>query len=120
VCLPGGPGQASEYLAELFGHSASGGTCLLYAAGHPRRLDHLVLAGPSLRAVGIQSDLGVQEVLAQRAHEPWFPGAVAALNAEAATLRHAGHFPWVDDPAWLAATVDEFLRRPASPGADAT
>jgi len=95
VCIPGGPGQAVEYLGELgglssrrtlilldnrgtgasqapqdpvtyrvdrlvddvdalrdhlkldrmdlFGHSASGGICLLYAAGHPHRLDHLVL-----------------------------------------------------------------------------
>src|SRR6185312_12588930 len=109
VCIPGGPGQAVEYLGDLgglsshrtlilldnrgtgasqipqdpetyrvdrlvqdvealcdhlglsrmdlFGHSASGGTCLLYAAAHPRRLDHLVLAAPSLRVAGIQSDL---------------------------------------------------------------
>src|SRR5215472_5894617 len=99
VCIPGGPGQAVEYLGDLgglcshrtlilldnrgtgasqaprdpmtyrvdrlvadvealrdhlgldrmdlFGHSASGGTCLLYAAGHPDQIDHLVLACPS-------------------------------------------------------------------------
>ncbi len=137
VCIPGGPGQAVEYLGDLgglsghrtlvlldnrgtgasqapndpetyrvdrlvqdvealrdhlglsrmdlFGHSASGGTCLLYAAAHPHRLDHLVLVAPSLRVVGIQSDLGVDEVLALRAHEPWYAEAVAALYAEPAS-----------------------------------
>jgi pimeloyl-ACP methyl ester carboxylesterase len=256
VCVPGGPGQAVEYLGELgglsdhrtlilldnrgtgasqapadpvtyrvdrlvqdvealrghlgldrmdlFGHSASGGTCLLYAAEHPGKLGHLVLAGPSLRVTGIQSDLGVDEVLAWRAGEPWYEGAVTALYAEAgspqeleryrwlaapllyarwdaaaqaqaaaepaqfaqpatdgfyagfepdpapaerltalkapvllvageydiwptcrsvralaallgpadlAVLSRSGHFPWVDDPAWFAATVEEFLAR---------
>jgi pimeloyl-ACP methyl ester carboxylesterase len=135
VCIPGGPGQAVEYLGDLgglsdhrtlilldnrgtgasqapqdpvtyrvdrlvldvealrdhlgldrvdlFGHSASGGICLLYAAAYPERLDHLVLVAPSLRVVGIPSDLGVDEVLALRADEPWYADAVAALYAEA-------------------------------------
>ncbi|MEV4489009.1 alpha/beta hydrolase [Micromonospora coxensis] len=134
VCVPGGPGQAVEYLGELgglsgsrtlilldnrgtgasgvpvdpatyrvdrlvddvealrrhlgldridlFGHSASGGTCLLYAARHPRRLHRLVLVAPSLRVVGLPSDLEVDRVLARRAHEPWHAAAVAALHAE--------------------------------------
>jgi pimeloyl-ACP methyl ester carboxylesterase len=46
--------------------------------------------------------------------------ALAALlgNADLALLPRTGHFPWVDDPASFAATVDEFLaRRPATPGA---
>jgi pimeloyl-ACP methyl ester carboxylesterase len=138
VCVPGGPGQAVEYLGELgwlssgrtlilldnrgtgassipadpatyrvdrlvddieslrqhlgfdsidlFGHSASGGTCLLYAARHPERLTHLVLVAPSLRVVGLQSDLEVESVLAQRAHEPWHRTAVAALRAEPRTV----------------------------------
>jgi pimeloyl-ACP methyl ester carboxylesterase len=139
VCVPGGPGQAAEYLGDLgglsgrrtlilldnrgtgssqaprdpatyrvdrlvrdvealrahlglermdlLGHSASGGTCLLYAADHPGRLDHLVLVNPSLRVTGLPSDLGVDEVLARRAHEPWYAGAVAALHAEATSPR---------------------------------
>ena len=100
VCIPGGPGQAVEYLGDLgglnrhrtlilldnrgtgesqvphdpvtyrvdqlvrdvdalrhhlglermdlFGHSASGGICLLYAAAYAHRIDHLVLVSPSL------------------------------------------------------------------------
>jgi pimeloyl-ACP methyl ester carboxylesterase len=135
VCIPGGPGQAAEYLGalgglsasrslilldnrgtgasavpadpstyrvdriiddvealrghlgleriDLFGHSASGGTCLLYAARHERRLGRLVLVDPSLRVTGLASDLGVAEVLAERAHEPWYVDAVAALTADA-------------------------------------
>ena len=260
VCVPGGPGQAAEYLGDLgglsghrtlilldnrgtgssqapddpatyrvdrlvrdvealrdhlgldrmdlLGHSASGGTGLLYAADHPGRLDHLVLVSPSLRVTGLPSDLGVDEVLARRAHEPWYAGAVAALHAEPASPRElqryraraapllygrwnaaaqaqaaaepgqfapaategfyagfapdpalpgrlaalavpvqlvageydiwptctairavaalfrrcdlavlpeAGHFPWVDDPASFAATVNEFLARSVGP-----
>lgn len=150
VCIPGGPGQAVEYLGDLgglsrhrtlilldnrgtgasqapqdpmtyrvsqlvqdvealrghlgldrldlFGHSASGGTCMLYAAGYPHRLDHLVLACPSLRVVGMPSDLSVDEVLAQRAHEPWYAEAVAALRAEAASPRELERYRWLSAP----------------------
>ncbi len=137
VCVPGGPGQAAEYLGELgglsasrtlvlldnrgtgssdvpadpatyrvdrivddvealrahlgldrmdlFGHSASGGVIMLYAAQYPERLNHLVVVAPSLRVVGIQSDIAVAEVLAKRAHESWHAEAVGALTADAAT-----------------------------------
>ncbi len=70
---------------DLFGHSASGGTCLLYAARFPLRLHRLVLVSPSLRVAGMQSDVGVDEVLARRAGESWYADAVAALHAEART-----------------------------------
>lgn len=150
VCVPGGPGQAAEYLGELgglsthrtlilldhrgtgnsqvpsdpatyrvdrlvqdvealraelglarmdlLGHSASGGTCLLYADEHPDRLDHLVLVSPSLRVVGIQSDIGVDEVLALRSHEPWYPEAVAALHAEAQSEEELARYVQLSAP----------------------
>jgi pimeloyl-ACP methyl ester carboxylesterase len=150
VCIPGGPGQAAEYLGELgglssnrtlilldnrgtgasrppqdpvtyrvdrlaqdvealrrhlgldrmdlLGHSASGGTCLLYASEHPSRIGHLVLTCPSLRVVGIPSDLGVDEVLALRAHEPWYAAAVAALHAEASSPQELQRYRWLSAP----------------------
>jgi pimeloyl-ACP methyl ester carboxylesterase len=169
VCIPGGPGQAVEYLGDLgglsshrtlilldnrgagasqapqdpvtyrvdrlvqdvealrghlgldrmdlFGHSASGGTCLLYAAGHPHRLGHLVLAGPSLRVTGIPSDLGVDEVLARRAHEPWYAGAVAALRAEATSPQELKKYRWLSAPLlygqWNAAAQAQAAAEPA-------
>jgi pimeloyl-ACP methyl ester carboxylesterase len=169
VCIPGGPGQAVEYLGDLgglsrhrtlilldnrgtgaspapqdpltyrvdrlvqdvealrghlgldrldlFGHSASGGICLLYAAGHPHRIDHLVLVAPSLRVVGIPSDLGVEEVLARRAHEPWYAEAVAALHAEAASPQELQRYRWLAAPLlyrrWNAAAQAQAAAEPA-------
>ena len=169
VCIPGGPGQAVEYLGDLgglsrqrtlvlldnrgtgasqapqdpgtyrvdrlvqdiealrghlgldrmdlFGHSASGGTCLLYAAAHPQRLDHLILAGPSLRVTGIRSDLGVEEVLALRAHEPWYAEAVAANAAEAASPQELERYRWLAAPLlyrqWNATAQAQAAAEPA-------
>jgi len=150
VCVPGGPGQAVEYLGDLgglsryrtlvlldnrgtgasqapqdpqtyrvdrlvddvealrdhlgldqmdlIGHSASGGTCLLYAAEYPHRVGHLVLVAPSLRVAGIPSNLDVDEVLALRAGEPWYAGAVAALYAEPSSPQELEHFRWLAAP----------------------
>ena len=169
VCIPGGPGQAVEYLGELgglsshrtlilldnrgtgasqaprdpatyrvdqlvhdvealrvhlrldrmdlFGHSASGGTGLLYAAEHPHRLDHLVLVAPSLRVVGLPSNVGVDEVLALRAHEPWYDDAVAALYAEAASPQELERYQWLAAPLlygrWDAAAQAQTAAEPA-------
>ncbi|GIG58907.1 hydrolase [Longispora fulva] len=176
VCVPGGPGQAVEYLADLgglsahrtlvlldnrgtgasevpadpgtyrvdrlpedvealrahlgldrmdlFGHSASGGVCMLYAARYPHRLDRLVLVDPSLRVTGIQSDVGVEEVLAERAAEPWFAEAVAALTAEAGTPEELERYRWLSAPllygAWNAAAQAQAAAEPGQFAAPAT
>ena len=169
VCIPGGPGQAAEYLGDLgglsrhrtlilldnrgtgasqppqdpatyrvdrlvrdvealrdhlsldrmdlLGHSASGGTCLLYAAEYPHRLDHLVLVDPSLRVTGMPSDLGVDEVLALRAREPWYADAVTALKADAASPQDLERYRWLAAPLlygrWDAAAQAQAAAEPA-------
>ncbi|MDY0816425.1 alpha/beta hydrolase [Kitasatospora purpeofusca] len=65
---------------DLLGHSAGGGLALLYAAAHPDRLTRLVLAAPSLAAIGAASDLGAEQVIAARAAEPWYAEAQAAYR----------------------------------------
>ena len=133
VCLPGGPGRASEYLGDLgglsrsrqlimpdtrgtgesddasdplsyrcdrlagdvealrahlgldrmdlLGHSAAGNLAVLYAAAHPQRVAHLILVTPGLAAVGIEQTGGQwRAALARRAGEPWYPGALAAVD----------------------------------------
>ncbi|MER5349258.1 alpha/beta hydrolase [Kitasatospora sp. NPDC002551] len=82
---------------DLLGHSAGGSLAMLYAAAHPDRLDSLTLVTPSLAAVGLPSDSGVEAVIAARAAEPWHTEAVTAHRhvtaaktfAEAAPYRFA-------------------------------
>lgn len=133
VCLPGGPGRASEYLGDLgglsqsrqlilpdtrgtgqsadasdplsyrcdrladdvealrahlsldrmdlLGHSAAGNLAMLYAAAHPKRVAHLILLTPGLRAVGIEeTDEQFRAALARRSGESWYPDALAAVE----------------------------------------
>jgi pimeloyl-ACP methyl ester carboxylesterase len=168
VCIPGGPGQAVEYLGDLgglsrhrtlilldnrgtgasqipedrqtyrvdrlvrdvealrghlglnqvdlFGHSASGGICLLYAAEYPHRIDHLVVVCPSLRVVGMPSDLDVHEVQALRAHEPWYAEAFTALHADAASPQELERYRWLAAPLlyrqWNAAAQAQAAAEP--------
>jgi pimeloyl-ACP methyl ester carboxylesterase len=176
VCIPGGPGQAVEYLGDLgglndhrtlilldnrgtgasevalhaatyrvdrlvddvealrihlglfrmdlFGHSASGGICLLYAAAHPHRLDHLVVVSPSLRVVDIPSNLDVEGVLTLRAHEPWFEDAVDALYAEASSPQEVERYRSLAAPLlyrhWDAASQAQAAAEPAQFSSPAT
>ncbi|GIF94928.1 hydrolase [Catellatospora citrea] len=111
---------------DLFGHSASGGVCFLYADAHPQRLRRLVIVDPSLRVLGLPSDLDVAHVLAERSHEPWIDEAAAALTAEAADdedlerLRRLSapllYGPWNDAAKAQAAAEPAEFAKPATDG----
>lgn len=85
---------------DLFGHSAGGGVALLYAAAHPDRLTHLVLANPSLHAIGLESDLGAEAVIASRSAEPWYAAALPAYRSmrEAVTFAEAAQYRLAFEP----------------------
>ncbi|MFE0648467.1 alpha/beta fold hydrolase [Streptomyces sp. NPDC059534] len=78
---------------DLLGHSAGGGTALLYAAAYPAHLNSLTLVTPSFAAVGLPSDTAAEEVLAGRAGEPWYPRAVTAYRAMKAARSFAEAAP---------------------------
>jgi pimeloyl-ACP methyl ester carboxylesterase len=66
---------------DLAGHSAGGSLAVQYAAGFPDRIGRLVLVNPSPRAVGVEiADADRGELAELRRAEPWFPGAMAALE----------------------------------------
>ncbi|SDG67087.1 Pimeloyl-ACP methyl ester carboxylesterase [Lentzea fradiae] len=70
---------------DVLGHSAGAGIAMGYAADFPQRVGKLVLLTPALRGVGLspeQSDWDAH--LAARSGEPWFAGAVAAMERAAA------------------------------------
>lgn len=67
---------------DLLGHSAGANVLYRYAERHPERVGRLVLITPSVRAL----DFGVPDddrrtVAHLRADEPWYPEAIAALEA---------------------------------------
>ncbi|HYN95137.1 MAG TPA: alpha/beta fold hydrolase [Pilimelia sp.] len=105
---------------DLLGHSASGGTCLVYAVDP----HHLVLVAPSLRVLGSQPDLGMDEVLARRVHEPWYADAVAAPHAEAASPQELERYRWLAAPLvygrWHAAAQAQAAAEPAQFAQSAT
>jgi pimeloyl-ACP methyl ester carboxylesterase len=66
---------------DLLGHSAAGDLATLYAAAYPQRTAHLILLTPGLDAVGVEeTDEQWRAALARRAGEPWYPGALAAVE----------------------------------------
>lgn len=74
---------------NLIAHSGGANLALLYAAGHPERVDRLVLVNPSTRAVGIDVTVDARRAVVRlRAGEPWYGQAAAAferLNSGQAT-----------------------------------
>ncbi len=90
VCLPGGPGRDADYLGDLGGLG-------------PRAGRELVILEP--RGTGASA-------------VPGDPATCRCVAAQAAALFPSGqftvqpaaaHFPWVNDPAWFAATLAAFL-----------
>lgn len=66
---------------DLLGHSAAGDLATLYAAAHPQRVAHLILLTPALRALGLEeTEEQWRAALARRSGEPWYPGALAAIE----------------------------------------
>lgn len=58
---------------DLFGHSAGAGVALLYADAHPDRVDRLVLAAPSPRALGLPGDVGAPATTTRRRMDDTLP-----------------------------------------------
>ncbi|MEV8627805.1 alpha/beta hydrolase [Streptomyces sp. NPDC051079] len=70
---------------DLLGHSAGANLAAQYAARYPHRVGRLALVAPGMRAAGVDIGPAVRRELAlERAGEPWFPAAFAALEAIAA------------------------------------
>lgn len=65
----------------LLGHSHGGVVAQAYAARYPGRVKKLVLAS-TLARFGPETETAMQVGMEKRSAEPWYPEAVAALNAE--------------------------------------
>jgi pimeloyl-ACP methyl ester carboxylesterase len=66
---------------DLLAHSAGGDLGMLYAARYPKRLNHLALITPSVRAVGIAvTDDMLRTAMAQRKNESWYAKALATFD----------------------------------------
>jgi proline iminopeptidase len=67
--------------ADLLGHSAGANIAVQYAARYPARVNKLVLAAPSTRAVGLDTTSEMRrEIINLRRDEPWFAEAAAAFD----------------------------------------
>lgn len=97
VCLPGGPGRASEYLGDLGGLSRSRQLIMPGTRGTGESAD----AGDPLSC---RCDRLAGDVEALRTHGTrLFPNATVTVQPGAA------HFPWLDDPAFFTAAITSFL-----------
>ena len=67
----------------LLGHSHGGVVAQAYAAGHPDRVDRLVLAS-TLARFQAEQQAAMEAAMAAKSDEPWFEDAAAALEAEQA------------------------------------
>ena len=65
----------------LLGHSHGGVVAQAYAARHPGRVERLVLAS-TLARFGQPQQEAMREGMDKRSGQPWYPDAVAALEAE--------------------------------------
>jgi proline iminopeptidase len=66
---------------DLLAHSAGANLAILYAAAYPQRLSRLILVTPGLAVAGVEdTEEQLRAALAGRAAEPWYPGALAAME----------------------------------------
>jgi pimeloyl-ACP methyl ester carboxylesterase len=66
---------------DLLAHSAGGSLGVLYAAAYPERVAKLVLVAPGLFVLGTdQDEAKTRAALALREGEPWYAGAIAAME----------------------------------------
>jgi proline iminopeptidase len=65
----------------LLGHSHGGVVAQLYAAQHPDKVERLVLAS-TLARFGAEQVEAMREGMDKRSGQPWYPDALAALEAE--------------------------------------
>ncbi|MBA2476005.1 MAG: alpha/beta hydrolase [Actinobacteria bacterium] len=68
---------------DLLGHSHGGVVAMVYAAAHSASLDRLVLAS-TLPRFASEQETAMQAAMRERAGEPWYDDAQAALEAEQA------------------------------------
>jgi proline iminopeptidase len=65
----------------LLGHSHGGVAAIAYASSHPERVERLILAS-TLPRHGPEQEAVMQAAIEQRAGEPWYEDALAALKTE--------------------------------------
>jgi proline iminopeptidase len=68
---------------SLLGHSHGGMVATVYAAGHPERVERLILAS-TLARWAPEQEAAMEAAIASHADEPWYSDARAALEAEQA------------------------------------